>query len=164
MSLTEVASKPRWRKMRAAARQISARRELSGEVASGFEAITQDSKVKTQKSKTPRTRSVTRTHRPHNDRSRLSSCSAFSPFSLLSLFEFCVLIFEFHFAGNTVTLTCAVVQQHWNPLPPSPDESFTCARSTYSPGTVKVAFATALPSVGSTRGLAWSNTTAPGPR
>lgn len=26
--------------------------------------------------------------------------------------------------GLTVTLTRAVVQQHWNPRPPSPDESF----------------------------------------
>ena len=34
----------------------------------------------------------------------------------------------------TVTFTCALVQQHWKPPPPSPEMSFACARRMYSPG------------------------------
>jgi hypothetical protein len=41
--------------------------------------------------------------------------------------------------GATVTLISAVVQQHLNPLPPSPETSFAWARTTYSPGASKVA-------------------------
>src|SRR5262245_40733406 len=40
-------------------------------------------------------------------------------------------------------MTCAEVQQHWSPPPPSPELSLIWARSQYSPGALKVAVVTA---------------------
>src|SRR3989442_15579475 len=77
-------------------------------------------------------------------------------------------------AGFTETSPCAFDQQHWNPRPPSPDQSLATTRSTYSPGSPKVAVVAALPlnmvpggawnSAFSTAGLSLANVTAPGPR
>src|SRR6266542_2534807 len=65
----------------------------------------------------------------------------------------------------TLTAMCALVQQHWNPPPPSPVESLPCTRRTYSPGALKVAAVVALPpSSTATVGLGFSNFTEPGPR
>src|SRR6266487_1387074 len=65
----------------------------------------------------------------------------------------------------TLTATCALVQQHWNPPPPSPVESLPCTRRMYSPGALKVAVVLALPpSSIAIFGLGFSNFTAPGPR
>ena len=50
-----------------------------------------------------------------------------------------------------VTLTCALVQQHWNPPPPSPERSLTCARTMYSPGAENVAVVETLPSFSTVR-------------
>src|ERR1700730_17412102 len=67
--------------------------------------------------------------------------------------------------GLTFTSTCALVQQHWNPAPPSPLESFACSRNRYSPGALKVAVVVFLPPFSlSTLGLNGSNFTAAGPR
>src|SRR5205807_5044311 len=67
--------------------------------------------------------------------------------------------------GLTETATCTLVQQHWKPPPPSPDASFACRRSTYSPGALKVAVAAVLPLLArSTLGFGLSNVTAAGPR
>src|SRR5437667_1301838 len=67
--------------------------------------------------------------------------------------------------GLTETATCTLVQQHWKPPPPSPDASFDCRRSTYSPGALKVAVAAVLPLLArSTLGFALSNVTGAGPR
>src|SRR5437773_2688532 len=65
----------------------------------------------------------------------------------------------------TVTATCAVDQQHWNPPPPAPVESFASTRRVESPGALNVALVDALPSCAvSMGGLAASNFTSPGPR
>src|SRR5262245_45616765 len=56
-----------------------------------------------------------------------------------------------------------LVQQHWNPPPPSPVVSFDWARRMYSPGAANFAVVAALPSASGV-GLAFSNVTAPGPR
>lgn len=48
-------------------------------------------------------------------------------------------------AGFTVTITCALVQQHWNPRPPSPEMSFATTRSMYSPGSLNVTEVAAFP-------------------
>src|ERR1017187_1332688 len=74
----------------------------------------------------------------------------------------------------TETFTWAFDQQHWKPRPPSPDQSLATTRSTYSPGSLKVAVVDALPlnraeggawkSAFSTAGLSLANITAPGPR
>ncbi len=45
----------------------------------------------------------------------------------------------------TLTATCALVQQHWKPPPPSPVESLPCTRRMYSPGALNVAVVVALP-------------------
>src|SRR5437667_1522197 len=67
--------------------------------------------------------------------------------------------------GLTETATCTLVQQHWKPPPPSPDASFACRRSTYSPGALNVAVAVVLPLLArSTAGFALSNVTGAGPR
>src|SRR5262245_42787275 len=42
-------------------------------------------------------------------------------------------------AGVTVTFRIPLVQQHWKPPPPSPDESLATTRSQYSPGSENVA-------------------------
>src|SRR5713101_5186574 len=60
-----------------------------------------------------------------------------------------------------------LVQQHWNPPPPSPVESFACMRRMYSPGAANVAFVVTLPVSLSIFGLAGSMVTVPpgaGPR
>ncbi len=64
----------------------------------------------------------------------------------------------------TVTFTWTLVQQHWEPPPPSPEVSFSCARSTYSPGSVNVAVVVAFPSALAISGLALPKLTGPGPR
>src|SRR6516225_1603309 len=76
--------------------------------------------------------------------------------------------------GFTVTLSCAVLQQHWNPPPPNPEISFATTSSTYSPGSLNVAVVVAFPakaagggawkSAFSTLGFSASNFTMPGPR
>src|SRR5579872_4649324 len=43
------------------------------------------------------------------------------------------------------TFTCAFDQQHWNPRPPSPDQSLASTFNTYSPGSLNVAVVDALP-------------------
>src|SRR5207249_10518699 len=45
----------------------------------------------------------------------------------------------------TLTFTYAFDQQHWNPPPPSPVESFTCTRSVYSPAVPNVALVVFFP-------------------
>src|SRR5262245_45819918 len=68
-------------------------------------------------------------------------------------------------AAFTVTFTCAFVQQHWKPPPPSPVASFPCARRTYSPGSLNVTLVDALPpALRSIVGRAASIFTAAGPR
>jgi hypothetical protein len=68
-------------------------------------------------------------------------------------------------AGFTVTLTCALAQQHWNPPPPDPIESLPSSRRRYSPGVLKVAVAVDLPFASrSIAGFGLSNFTSPGPR
>src|SRR6185369_4035071 len=77
-------------------------------------------------------------------------------------------------AGFTETLTCAFDQQHSNPRPPSPDQSFATTRNTYSPGSLNLAEVCAFPvnlvnggavnSAFSTSGRALANVTVPGPR
>src|SRR5215471_15471845 len=74
----------------------------------------------------------------------------------------------------TETLTMALVQQHWKPRPPSPDQSLATTRKMYSPGSLKVADVRAFPvnfvdggaanSAFSTIGRGLENLTAPGPR
>src|SRR5580692_10998620 len=74
----------------------------------------------------------------------------------------------------TETFTSPLVQQHWNPRPPSPDQSLATTWSTYSPGSLNVAVVVALPlktgvvfhlpSAFSTAGLLLANFTSPGPR
>src|SRR5450432_552648 len=72
----------------------------------------------------------------------------------------------------TRTFTCALVQQHWNPWPPSPDQSLATTRSTYSPGSLKVDVVAALPlkaaagcqGASATGGRGLANLTSPGPR
>src|SRR5262245_8570467 len=65
----------------------------------------------------------------------------------------------------TLTATCALVQQHWKPPPPSPVESLPWTRRIYSPGALNVAVVVALPpSSIATFGFWFSNFTAPGPR
>src|SRR5215470_14740566 len=78
------------------------------------------------------------------------------------------------FYGLTVTLTCALVQQHWKPRPPSPDQSLAVTSRIYSPGSLKVAVVlnravTVVPggagnSAFSSGGLSLPNITSPGPR
>src|SRR5690606_20747426 len=63
----------------------------------------------------------------------------------------------------TFTFTCALVQQHWKPPPPSPDRSLACTRTMYSPGAENVAVVENLPSA-SGRGRGSSNVIEPGPR
>jgi hypothetical protein len=75
--------------------------------------------------------------------------------------------------GLTVTYTSAFDQQHWN-RPPSPDQSFATACSTYSPGSLNVAAVTAFPwnlvaggaekSAVSTAGVSFAKVMEPGPR
>src|SRR5262249_54544785 len=64
----------------------------------------------------------------------------------------------------TVTLTCSVDQQHWNPPPPAPVESLLSSRRMYSPGALNVALLVAFPSFPSIFGLAASTFPPPGPR
>src|SRR3954463_3449717 len=64
----------------------------------------------------------------------------------------------------TTTFTCTLVQQHWNPPPPSPETSLAWARSTYSPGALNDAVVVALPVALSSAGRASPKVTAPGPR
>src|SRR5579863_10325119 len=74
----------------------------------------------------------------------------------------------------TTTLTWALVQQHWNPPPPSPDQSLPATRRTYSPGSLKAAVVAILPvnavfggggnSAFSAGDLAGLKVTVPGPR
>src|SRR6266550_2662758 len=74
----------------------------------------------------------------------------------------------------TDTFTIPFVQQHWNPPPPSPDQSLATTRNTYSPGSLNVAVVVALPlkagvvfhlpSAFSTAGLLLENFTVPSPR
>src|SRR5438105_3775211 len=66
--------------------------------------------------------------------------------------------------GVTVTLMWTLVQQHWNPPPPSPVESFACMRRMYSPGAVNVALVVTLPLSLSIFGFDGSIVTAAGPR
>src|SRR5215470_3891170 len=63
-----------------------------------------------------------------------------------------------------VTLTWALVQQHWNPPPPSPDSSFACTLTMYSPAALNVAVVLTISPclVADKRALA--NVTVPGPR
>jgi hypothetical protein len=49
------------------------------------------------------------------------------------------------FRAFTLTATCAVDQQHWNPPPPMPVESLLSSRRTYSPGALNVALVVTLP-------------------
>src|SRR5436309_112675 len=77
---------------------------------------------------------------------------------------------DFH--GWTLTLTKALVQQHRNPRPPSPDQSLATTSRMYSPGSLNFTVvvdrplnaAVVLPSIFSTAGLALAKTTSPGPR
>src|SRR5215468_8035131 len=76
--------------------------------------------------------------------------------------------------GLTVTFTCALVQQHWKPRPPSPDQSLAVTSRMYSPGSLNVALvlnfaATVLPggalnSTFSSGGFSLEKVTVPGPR
>src|SRR5262249_8956376 len=63
-----------------------------------------------------------------------------------------------------VTFTWALVQQHWNPPPPSPDSSFDCTLTMYSPAALNVAVVLTISPclVADKRVLA--NVTVPGPR
>src|SRR5579863_1883739 len=75
-------------------------------------------------------------------------------------------------ADFTETFTSPLVQQHWNPRPPSPDQSLAVTWSTYSPGSLKVTLVEALPLNTAfpfaascvTAGLALANKTLAGPR
>src|SRR5580692_7001103 len=74
----------------------------------------------------------------------------------------------------TETFTSPLVQQHWNPRPPSPDQSLATTCSTYSPGSLNVAVVVALPLktgtgfhfpfIFSTAGLLLAKVTLPVPR
>src|SRR5689334_22743346 len=67
-----------------------------------------------------------------------------------------------------------LVQQHWNPRPPSPDQSLATTRRMYSPGSLNVAVVDARPVktavvepgsvVLATAGVALEKVTVPGPR
>src|SRR6185503_8105736 len=67
-------------------------------------------------------------------------------------------------AALTVTFTRPLVQQHWNPPPPSPDESLATTRSQYSPGSENFAVVVERCDSASMAGFAFSNVTAPAPR
>src|ERR1700677_4329409 len=77
-------------------------------------------------------------------------------------------------AAKTEIFTWAFVQQHWNPWPPSPDQSLAPKCNTYSPGSLNVASVEAFPrnlvfggarnSLGSTAGRWFEKVTLPGPR
>src|SRR5581483_3185479 len=77
-------------------------------------------------------------------------------------------------AQRTLTLTWALLQQHWKPRPPSPDQSLACTRRMYSPFSLNVAEVAARPvnfvysgplkSAVSTAVLSFANVTEPGPR
>src|SRR5919106_3901315 len=69
--------------------------------------------------------------------------------------------FEFY---RTVTFTYVLVQQHWNPKPPSPDSSLAWTRSRYSPAAEKVAEAVTMAPCFGTGTRGWSKVTIPGPR
>src|SRR5262245_47686274 len=56
----------------------------------------------------------------------------------------------------------AVVQQHWNPPPPTPDESFPSMRMMYSPGSENVAVVLTMSF--SIVGVLSANLISPGPR
>src|SRR6187455_1001787 len=65
-------------------------------------------------------------------------------------------------AGLITALMYAVVQQHWKPPPPTPDESLPSMRMMYSPGSEKVAVV--LTRSFSIVGVLSANLISPGPR
>src|SRR4029078_2965425 len=63
-----------------------------------------------------------------------------------------------------VTLTWALVQQHWKPPPPSPDSSFACTLNMYSPAALNVAVVLTISPCLLAERRVFAKVTVPGPR